>query len=183
MKATTVFLLALAATLAMLVPSPARAAYWDIKYYSAGALCTPYTSAASPDYSKLRFRPGGVSNEDTRYQYVICSLGTDSEHESGSAGYRVTVGFRANTEGTDQCTLTFGTNADGTVSYTDSVAGVPGESTQVQFYYDVPVMAAVPWPAPSMVCRIAPRHTMTLVKVEEFTETDGDAPAPAATSP
>jgi hypothetical protein len=181
MKATTVLLPAAAlAILGMLAPMPARAAYWDIKYYSAGALCTPYTSSPSPDYSKLRFRPGGVSNEDTRYQYVICSLGTDSEDEGGSAGYRVTIGFRANTEGTDQCTLTFGTNADGTVNYTDSVAGVPGESTQIQFYYDVPVMAGVPWPAPSLVCRIAPRHTMTLVKVEEFTETDGDVPVAIA---
>lgn len=160
--------------LAIGLASPLHAAdYSDFKVMS-GAMCSPYTSSPSVDYSKLRFRADGVTNESTGYQYVVCAPTRDSETSWGysdtNASATYIVFFRANTVGTNQCTLTVGTTAYGSNTYTKSVAGVVG-TTVGMYFYDV--KANFSESPGTLVCRIAPKHTLSLIEINEISvETD-----------
>lgn len=156
------------AILAAAVTAPLHAQQYNDRKIWSGSVCTPYTSSA-PDYSALKFRADGVANQSNSYQYVICALTRDAENTWGYGGDNGTAFiftyFRANTTGTDQCTLTVGTTANGSVSETKSTAGVVGETTIVAFSNVVAEHAEAP---ATLVCRIAPKHTLSYVSQMEF---------------
>jgi hypothetical protein len=148
--------------------------YNDFKVMS-GAMCSPYTSSPSPDYSKLRFRADGVTNESNGYLYVVCAPTRDSEQSWGYGDDNATASydiyFRANTVGTDQCTLTVGTTAYGSNTYTGSVEGIVGQTVTINFSGVVANFAESPG---TLVCRIAPKHTLSLIEINEVdVRTDG----------
>lgn len=160
-------------TVAVMAPASA-VDYEDVKVIS-GGLCAPYASTPSPDYSKLRFRAGGVTNESDSYLYVICGIARDSEEAWGSvdgnADAVVRVYFRGNATGTDACTLTVGTTAFGTNTYTGSVTTGYALTAPVNFFS---VAAAYDHAPATLVCRISPKHTLSLVVVRERNvNTDG----------
>ena len=165
------------AVIAALHSAPARAVDYDDSKAWSGSMCTPYTSAA-PDYSKLKFRATGVTNEGTSYVYVICALPLDAEDgwfggPQDAYGY-VQLDFRSNTEGVDQCTLTVGTTAEGTTyTNTKSVTGIVGSTVTINLEtpFGAGFSSAQP---PTVVCRLAPKHTLSLVRMTEYSvQTDG----------
>ncbi len=179
MKAHPFFLSALIGISAIAVSGESNAEkllFHDYKSFG-GATCTPYTTTA-PDYSKLKFKATGVTNEGNSFAYVICALPMDADwgwlqDDVNHLGYAdFYVYFRANTEGTDQCTLTIGTNASFSPIQTETktLAGTIGETTFMNFRSAPGADYLSP---PTFVCKIAPKHTLAMISMMEgFSESD-----------
>lgn len=152
------------------------------------AICQPFT-ASTPDYSLLKIRATGITNAYPVSKYVICALPKDAESgwlSSSTAGWRVGISFTQN-QGwlprleSNVCTLHVASASPGfdwnrysasKYAIYDATASVPPQRADIIFTQgDFPDFGP-PWtwmgdgPA-VLVCRIAPRNTLTRIDLTE----------------
>lgn len=153
------------------------------------AICQPFT-ASTPDYSLLKIRATGITNAHPVSKYVICALPKDADSgwlSASTMGWKVGISF-AQTSGwlprleSNLCTLhvgaeytfLFDSNMYAASKYAihDGAGSSSPQRADIVFTQDDFPAFGPPWtwmgdgPA-VLVCRIAPRNTLTQIELVE----------------